>query len=89
MKVAIIGGGAAGLVAGIVAASGKNDVTIFEKNSKCGKKLLLTGNGKCNLAPLYLDLNKIHSESGRKDLFVREENRLKYIEFLEKLGKEN
>lgn len=86
MKVAIIGGGAAGLVAGIVAASGKNDVTIFEKNSKCGKKLLLTGNGKCNLAPLYLDLNKIHSESGRKDLFVREEERLKYIEFLEKLG---
>ena len=46
-KVIIIGGGASGLVTAIV-ASLSNDVTILEKNSKCGKKILATGNGKCN-----------------------------------------
>ena len=46
-KVIIIGGGASGLVAAIF-ASQNNDVTILEKNSKCGKKILATGNGKCN-----------------------------------------
>ena len=46
-KVIIIGGGASGLVAAIF-ASLNNDVTILEKNSKCGKKILSTGNGKCN-----------------------------------------
>lgn len=46
-KVIIIGGGASGLVAAIF-ASLNNNVTILEKNSKCGKKILSTGNGKCN-----------------------------------------
>lgn len=46
-KVIIIGGGASGLVTAIF-ASLNNDVTILEKNSKCGKKILATGNGKCN-----------------------------------------
>ena len=46
-KVIIVGGGASGLVAAIF-ASLNNDVTILEKNSKCGKKILATGNGKCN-----------------------------------------
>ena len=47
MKVAIIGGGISGLVAAINIDS-NNEVTIFERNSSLLKKLLLTGNGKCN-----------------------------------------
>ena len=45
MKIAIIGGGAAGLVA---AGSCKADVTIFDRNEKVGKKIYITGKGRCN-----------------------------------------
>lgn len=49
-QIAIIGGGASGLVAAIVAARFGKDVTIYEKNSRLGKKILSTGNGRCNLS---------------------------------------
>ena len=48
MEVFIIGGGASGLVSGIIAARNGANVTILEKNSKCGRKLLLTGAGRSN-----------------------------------------
>ncbi len=48
MKIAIIGAGASGLVAGLC-ASKSNDVTIYCADEKIGKKILVTGNGKCNL----------------------------------------
>ncbi|MDD6224530.1 MAG: aminoacetone oxidase family FAD-binding enzyme [bacterium] len=46
-KVVVIGGGASGLVAAIL-ASNHHEVILLEANDRCGKKLLLTGNGKCN-----------------------------------------
>lgn len=49
MKVAVIGAGASGLMAAYAAASNGNDVTVFEKNEKCGKKIYITGKGRCNL----------------------------------------
>lgn len=48
-QVVIIGGGASGLMAGIMAAREGAAVTILEKCEKPGKKLLATGNGRCNL----------------------------------------
>lgn len=48
-KIAIIGGGAAGLMAGIVAAREGADVTIYEHNTSVGKKILASGNGRCNI----------------------------------------
>ena len=48
-KVIIIGGGAAGLFAAISAAENGADVTIIEKNDRCGKKLRITGKGRCNV----------------------------------------
>ena len=48
----VIGGGAGGLCAGIAAAGTGAAVTILEKRPKPGKKLLATGNGRCNLANL-------------------------------------
>lgn len=48
-KVLIIGAGAAGTMAAITAAKNKNDVELFEKNSKTGKKIYITGKGRCNL----------------------------------------
>ena len=48
-KVIIIGGGAAGLFAAISAAENGADVILFEKNDRCGKKLRITGKGRCNV----------------------------------------
>ena len=48
-QVAVIGGGAAGMMAAITAAKEGAQVTIYEKNEKLGKKLYITGKGRCNL----------------------------------------
>lgn len=48
-NIAVIGGGAAGLTAAISAAMHGADVTIYEGGERCGKKILMTGNGRCNL----------------------------------------
>ncbi|MCC8105101.1 MAG: NAD(P)/FAD-dependent oxidoreductase [Clostridiales bacterium] len=47
--VAVIGGGAAGMMAAAAAAENGNHVLLFEKNEKLGKKLFITGKGRCNL----------------------------------------
>lgn len=49
MKTLIIGGGPAGMIAAISAADSGDDVTLFEKNEKLGKKLFITGKGRCNV----------------------------------------
>ena len=72
MKVAIIGGGASGLVCAITAKqkAGENnislDVTVFETADRVGKKILATGNGRCNMLnedenPFYFSCNSFHS----------------------------
>ncbi|MBQ9990820.1 MAG: aminoacetone oxidase family FAD-binding enzyme [Lachnospiraceae bacterium] len=48
MKIGIIGGGASGIMAAIIAADSGAEVTILEKKDRIGKKILATGNGKCN-----------------------------------------
>lgn len=47
--IAVIGGGAAGMMAAIAAAQRGADVTLIEQNKICGKKLLITGKGRCNI----------------------------------------
>lgn len=49
MRLAIIGGGAAGMMASIFAAKKGVSVDLYEKNEKLGKKLYITGKGRCNL----------------------------------------
>ena len=48
-KVLIVGGGAAGMFASIMAARNGHEVHVFEKNDKLGKKLFITGKGRCNI----------------------------------------
>lgn len=48
-NVAVIGAGAAGLIAAYFAANNGNKVTVFEKNEKSGKKIYITGKGRCNV----------------------------------------
>ena len=49
IRVAVVGGGAAGMMAAITAAQYGAEVTLFEKNDRMGKKLRITGKGRCNL----------------------------------------
>jgi len=62
-KIAIIGAGASGLFVSILLASKGFDVVIFEKNNKVGKKLLATGNGRCNVTNQTISLNNFYSNS--------------------------
>ncbi len=48
-KVIVVGGGASGMMAAIAAAQKGNQVTLIEKNEKLGKKIYITGKGRCNL----------------------------------------
>ena len=49
MNTIVVGGGAAGMMAAIIAARNNNKVTLLEKNEKLGKKVYITGKGRCNL----------------------------------------
>lgn len=48
-KVIVVGAGAAGMMAAYFAAKNKNKVTLIEKNEKTGKKIYITGKGRCNI----------------------------------------
>ena len=62
-SVGIIGGGAAGMTAALFAARQGAKVTVFEGNDRLGKKILATGNGKCNLGNLDLEPGKYNTRN--------------------------
>ncbi|MCD8544150.1 MAG: NAD(P)/FAD-dependent oxidoreductase [Sulfurospirillum cavolei] len=62
-RVAIIGAGASGLVCAIEASRKGHSVTLFEKNGKVGRKILATGNGKCNISNEKISLERYHGAS--------------------------
>ena len=71
MRIAVIGGGASGIMAAITAAELGARVTIIEKKDKIGKKILATGNGKCNFTNMNIKSSDYHSQNERvfKDYF--------------------
>jgi predicted Rossmann fold flavoprotein len=62
-KVAIIGGGASGLLCAIFCARKYLEVDIFEQNSKCAKKILVSGNGRCNITNRDLTTHDFFSDN--------------------------
>jgi len=62
-KVAIIGAGASGLLCAIFCSKNGLDVDVFEQNSKCGKKILVSGNGRCNITNTEFSPNDYFSEN--------------------------
>ncbi len=63
IKIGIIGGGAAGMMAAITAAGQGANVTLLEGNDRLGKKILSTGNGKCNLGNEKLDMEEYYTSA--------------------------
>jgi predicted Rossmann fold flavoprotein len=65
----IIGAGAAGLVAAITSARNGHKVALLEQNSKIGKKILVSGNGKCNIGNKNITTRRFH---GQNPAFIEE-----------------
>ena len=63
MEVLVIGGGAAGMMAALTARQGGHAVTLLERQARVGRKLLATGNGRCNLTNLQLTPANYHGET--------------------------
>jgi hypothetical protein len=61
--VAIIGGGASGLLCAIFCAQKKCTVEVYEQNNKCAKKILVSGNGRCNISNKNLSIHDYFSEN--------------------------
>ncbi len=88
-KVMVIGGGAAGMFAALSAAQAGHTVTIFEKNEKLGKKIYITGKGRCNLTNAC-DTDDIFSNIPRNAKFLYSAiytyDNFRVIDFFERNG---
>lgn len=86
-RVLVVGGGASGMVASIYASRSNNEVILCEKNNNLGKKILLTGNGRCNY--WNKDISLEHYNSLDKDVLdkiITNENKLGIEDFFDRLG---
>ena len=86
-EVIIIGGGASGLISAIYAAKSGYKVTILEKNNVPGKKILITGNGKCNYWNNSIDI-KNYNTANPEDLnqIISNDNKKDILNLFNKLG---
>ncbi len=87
--IAIIGGGAAGLISAITAKKAKPDaeVYIFEALDRVGKKLITTGNGRCNITNRSITLDRYHGERvGFAKFALEKYNNTVIEEFFENIG---
>ena len=85
--IVIIGGGVSGIVSAIKSFNGRNRITILERNDKCLKKLLLTGNGRCNYFNDDTSISNYHSM--REDLLdkvINSDNMSRVLDFYNELG---
>ncbi|GAB6181463.1 NAD(P)/FAD-dependent oxidoreductase [Desulfotomaculum defluvii] len=86
-EIIVIGGGAAGLFAAIVAGRSGAHVTILERNQRVGKKILATGNGRCNLTNMDMNPQHFHGSSPKFALAALHRfDNYRTIEFFEQLG---
>lgn len=75
-KCLIAGGGAAGMMAAITAARNGNQVILFEKNEKLGKKLFITGKGRCNFTNAGDSEDIFNSVVTNRKFFIQRVQRL-------------
>ena len=86
-NIIVVGGGAAGMMAAIIAAKNGGQVTILERNDRVGKKLLATGNGRCNYTNINATINNYHGENSIfAEVALKEFSVEQTVDFFEKLG---
>lgn len=69
-KVIVVGAGAAGMLAAGMAAKKDNEVVMFERNDKVGRKLMITGKGRCNVTNATFDTNGLIDHVPRNGRFL-------------------
>lgn len=90
--IAVIGGGAAGLMAALAAAeeaekrNQRLSVAVLEKNPRVGKKLLLTGNGRCNLTNKKLEMFRYHGDVPAAERVMKNFPPREILRFFEERG---
>ena len=87
--VIVVGGGAAGMFAAIAAAKNGHQVTLYEKNEKLGKKIFITGKGRCNITnacPAEEFLTHVVTNPRFLYSTFSQFNNEDMIEYLEKIG---
>ena len=86
VKVAIVGAGAAGSMAAIFAASGGAETTLLERTADGGRKILISGGGRCNILPARLDETRFITDSSPHTLrnIVRSWPLREQVEFFER-----
>jgi hypothetical protein len=84
-QVTVIGGGASGMFAAITAANSGALVTILEHKNRLGKKILSTGNGKCNYTNTVLDASHYYNNKFAMEV-IRQFNVEKTLEYFKTLG---
>ena len=86
-NIIVIGGGASGILAAIVARRNGSDVTLLERNDRIGKKILATGNGRCNYTNINLSDVNYHGKNPKFTLGVLASFNVDMtIDFFERLG---
>jgi len=86
-KVIVAGGGASGLCAAIAAAREGAKVTVIEKSDCCGKKLSMTGNGRCNITNIDMSPDDFNEAAkGRMKKFLHKFGVQRTMDFFESLG---
>jgi len=86
-RVAIIGGGASGLLCAILCAKQNLYVNLYEQNSKCAKKILVSGNGRCNITNKNISSNDFFSDNPSfTESSLKEFGFDKFLKFCEEIG---
>lgn len=86
IRVAVIGGGAAGLAAAISAAKQGAKVSVLERMDRIGKKIMATGNGRCNLANTELTLSHYRGDEHFLSQIFQQVGLEEILDFFQRLG---
>ena len=86
MNVCVIGGGAAGMLAALTAAENGHRVLLLERQSRVGRKLLATGNGRCNLSNYHVSPAHYHGGAGFCDFALSQFDVGETLQYFASLG---
>ena len=86
MNVCVIGGGAAGMLAALTAAENGHRVLLLERQSRIGRKLLATGNGRCNLSNYHVSPAHYHGGAGFCDFALSQFDVGETLQYFASLG---
>ena len=86
-KVIVIGAGASGLATAIMLSRNNNEVIILERNNICGKKLLITGSGRCNYFNSNFTTSHFNSNNkGSLENIINDKSKEEVLDFFNSIG---